>query len=428
MRQQPLSRDGSGLALGCSGGPDSLALALLLKDWCEAEGRKLTALVVNHGIRAEAGAEAAAVAKQLSGQGIEAIILEGDWEDGAGDIQNRARALRYRLMLDWCRGQGRKDLFLAHHAEDQAETLLLRLGRGSGVDGLAAMRHHNSQWGDVTLHRPLLDIPKACLLATVTRAGLEPVLDPSNTDLRFARVRMRGLMPELAAEGFTPERLGATARRMARASDALDHYTQALLDEAARLYTEGYCRLDPAPLRQAPVEIALRALSRLLRAVTGSPYPAREEKVENLLKRLISEDLGGGVTVAGCKVVQKRGMIFICRELAAMPQSLEVATEVVWDSRFLLTCTDAAEELEYRPLGAEGWASYKRRQVDYTAGELPAAVYQSLPSVWRASELILVPHLPALPDGGKCPNVEVSLLTAGFFGLPAFSSPLRHTI
>ncbi|MBF0335348.1 MAG: tRNA lysidine(34) synthetase TilS, partial [Alphaproteobacteria bacterium] len=183
------------IAVALSGGADSMALALLADRWAAARGGVAHALTVDHRLRPESGAEAAQVAAWMASLGIGHHILARMGERPVGDLQAAARAARHALLEDWCRARGVPHLLLAHHREDQAETLLLRLARGSGLDGLAAMAPI-AERPFARLLRPLLDVPRARLEATLERAGQSWIDDPSNADRAYARVRLRGLMPD----------------------------------------------------------------------------------------------------------------------------------------------------------------------------------------------------------------------------------------
>ncbi|MAG22807.1 MAG: tRNA lysidine(34) synthetase TilS, partial [Rhodospirillaceae bacterium] len=176
------------VAVAVSGGCDSMALALLAHDWAQGRGGQTVALSVDHRLRWESGAEARQAGRWLKARGLTHHILSWTGDKPRHGVQAAAREARYRLLFDWCRRHGVLHLLLAHHQEDQAETFLLRLGRGSGVDGLAGMAPL-SEVPTMRLLRPLLDVPKARLVATLQSRGQEWVEDPSNRDLAYARVR-----------------------------------------------------------------------------------------------------------------------------------------------------------------------------------------------------------------------------------------------
>jgi len=211
------------LAVACSGGADSMALTLLADHWARGEGGAVTALIVDHGLRPDSANEANETASRLKSRGIAHQILKREGEVPAGDIEAFARDARYRLFEQWCGENGVLHLLVAHHRDDQAETFLLRLARGSGLDGLAGMAPESAR-RNFRLLRPLLGVPRDRLKATLEQAGLDFAEDPMNSDPAYARVRLRAARDTLAAEGLTPERLTATAAHLARARAALERF------------------------------------------------------------------------------------------------------------------------------------------------------------------------------------------------------------
>ena len=238
-----------------------MALGVLAHEWARARGGRVLALVVDHGLRPDSGAEARRVTGWLGDIGIGHAVLSWDGPKPAAEIQAAARAARYRLLVDHCRADGVLHLLIAHHRDDQAETFLLRLGRGSGLDGLAAMAAIVETAGGRLL-RPLLAVPPARLRATLEARGLPWVDDPSNRDSGFARTRLRGLAPLLAADGVTPGRLGRTAMALGRARRILDGAVAGLLAEAVTPHPAGFCWLDAQSYGAAPDAVARRALTR----------------------------------------------------------------------------------------------------------------------------------------------------------------------
>jgi len=230
------------VAVAVSGGADSLALALLAADWAGAAGGVATAVTVDHRLRPESGAEAAQVAAWLGRLGIAHAILPRTGPALAGDIQAEARAARYHLLEQWCASNGVLHLLTAHHLEDQGETLLLRLARGSGLYGLAGMPAL-AERAQCRILRPFLEVPKARLGATLAARGQDWIRDPSNRDPAFARVRLRQAEEILAAEGLGARRLAGTAQRLGQARHAFEPAVTRLLASGAWLH--------PAALRRA---------------------------------------------------------------------------------------------------------------------------------------------------------------------------------
>ncbi len=380
------------VAVAVSGGADSLALALLAHDWAGALGGAAVALTVDHALRPESAAEAAAVGDWLAARGMPHHVLRWHGAKPAGDLQAAARAARYRLLGDWCAEAGILHLLLAHHQEDQAETLLLRLGRGSGLDGLSAMAPVG-ETERVRLLRPLLDVPRARLRAVLDAAGQAWIEDPSNASAAFARVRMRRLLPALAAEGLTPRRLAETAARLSRARAAVEADCAAALAAHAVVHPAGWAEAA-APLLGRADELALRCLARLLACIGGRDYAPRLESLERLLDGLRRG--GGGRTLAGCRVVPVRGGFRVFREPAAAAAPIAVASgdAVTWDGRFRLRIDGPAGATgEIRALGQDGWRALAATLDASTARLVPAAARPTLPALCDRGGILAVPHL-----------------------------------
>ncbi|PWC37387.1 cell cycle protein [Azospirillum sp. TSO35-2] len=412
------------VAVALSGGGDSLALALLLRQWVAACGGTLRTLTVDHGLRAESAAEAAAVGDAMTRLGVPHRILRWDGVKPAGGLQAAARAARHRLLADACAEAGILHLALAHHSDDQAETVLLRLARGSGTDGLAGMAAVRAD-GPVRLIRPLLGFPKERLLATCRAHGVPWVEDPSNHNPRFARARLRVARDLLGGEGLDRERLCEVARRAGRARAALEQATAALLAEAATLQPEGWVTLAPAALRAAPEEIALRALTRALALAGGGAHPVRDEAVERLLASLAVAPgrAVAGTTLAGCVVRPWRGAVMIAREPAAAVERLTVEPGgcVWWDRRYSVRVSAArGGPVTVAALGAAGWNEWAERTPAAAAKALPAVVRETLPSLWSGTELLAVPAMFSGADE-DAPADSASLAPSFPLGRQAFA-------
>jgi tRNA(Ile)-lysidine synthase len=251
----------SAILLAVSGGPDSTALLKLAADWRAADPSRpdIFAASVDHGLRPEARAEVEAVAELAQKLGVPHAILTWEGEKPRSALQEKARAARYGLLVGHARAIGADSLCTAHHADDQAKTVLMRMARGSGIAGLAGMRPVSAIDG-LRLLRPLLDIPKSGLVAFCHAQGLAFAQDASNVDDRFARARMRKLAGVLAAEGLSAARFTELARRAARADDALASMAQHVTNKVCTRPANG-ARIDFAALLNEPEEIGLRVLA-----------------------------------------------------------------------------------------------------------------------------------------------------------------------
>lgn len=278
------------LGLAVSGGPDSLALLLLAQ---AAFPRRCEAATVDHRLRPESTVEALYVEGICGRAGCSHSILDVKVRDGPAGLQGEARAARYQALRSWAAGRQITHLATAHHADDQAETILMRLQRGSGLAGLSGIRPIRPD-GDLLLIRPLLGWTKAELVHIVACAGVEAVDDPSNHDGRFHRTAMRRFLRDNPR--FEPQRLARTAAAAREANEALDWAAEQLAED--RITSQGgEWRVDPAALpRELKRRLLARAISALRDAHAIAPAWTGSEDVEGLLAAL---EGGGTGTLAG---------------------------------------------------------------------------------------------------------------------------------
>jgi tRNA(Ile)-lysidine synthase len=270
------------LLIAVSGGPDSTALLLMAAEWARRRGRtRIEAATVDHGLRPESADEAKAVAALCAKLGVAHRILQWKGAKPASRLQERAREARYQLLVDYAKAIRADALLTAHHADDQAETVLFRLLRGSGVAGLRGMDLTTTRDG-MTIARPLIGLKKSELVAFAHARGAPFVDDPSNADPRFARTRLRTLLARLGEEGLDAEALDRLARRAGETEQALAHLTA---EVGGRLGSEG--AIDARALYAAPIAIVQRILTFRI-AAAGSRDPSRVglEKIEALAVNL----------------------------------------------------------------------------------------------------------------------------------------------
>ena len=283
-------RSAPALVIAVSGGPDSVALMWLLARWRKAlaRGPRLVAVTVDHGLRPEAAAEAREVKRLARTLALEHRTRQWMGEKPTSGVPAAAREVRYGLLAEVARAVGATHILTAHTRDDQAETLLMRLLRGSGIAGLSAMARITERDG-LSLARPLLDVAKSQLTATLKRAEIGFADDPTNRDMAFTRPRLRALLPKLAAEGGDARALARLAARLARANAAVELFADgaerylALKHGTARV---GDARVfDAEAFAALPDEIRLRLLIRAINRF-GHEGPAELGKVENLLAML----------------------------------------------------------------------------------------------------------------------------------------------
>lgn len=391
-------------ALAVSGGSDSTALMVLFADWLRqrrADAGVHTVLTVDHGLRPESAAEARAVADHAAALGFRHAVLAWRGPKPATGLQAAARAARYQLMRAHMAAHGIATLLTAHTRDDQAETLLMRLARGSGLDGLAAIAPSietgtGGGSGALRIVRPLLAVAKTRLRATLEARGIAWIEDPSNQSPAFERTRWRAARADLEALGLSGEMLALSARRLQRARAALDAVTdQYCAPREGLVHTDpcGIFRIDRARLCQLPEEIAVRVIGRCIAAAGGSGEPVPMGRLEAIVAGLWQgrADEVGGWTLARAQIAATGGTVEIQREpgrLALPVVTVGGGDKVLWDGRFIIEIADGLQgSLEVRALGEAGLAELKRLgpAIKGTSGLLLA------PSLWCQGGLAAVP-------------------------------------
>lgn len=299
------------LLLAVSGGPDSVALMIACARWPGRRSRTISVATVDHGLRPESRVEAELVGRWAQAVGFAHHVLSWEGAKPTTRLQERARDARYALLANCAKRVGAQAIVTAHHADDQAETILFRLTRGSGITGLAGMAAISSKHG-VTLLRPLLRHTKSDLVAICAREAHPFLDDPSNASERFARARLRRLAPMLAAQGLDHDALRRLGARAAQADAALAHYASdalahALIDESNGL------TFDANVLRAAPQEILQRILAMGIARVAQGTTPRLErlERASARLKEALALELPLRLTLADTLIETRSDRLMI---------------------------------------------------------------------------------------------------------------------
>jgi len=418
--------------LAVSGGADSTAMMHLASRWMQRRARgdvtpAIMVASVDHGLRASSGAEAEWVIGEARKLDFEARLLEWSGDKPLTGIQDAARTARYRLLADLARSYGGEDpvaVVTAHTEDDQAETLLMRLARGSGLDGLAAMAPARAldDEGKVVLLRPLLGVAGARLRATLRAAGAQWIEDPSNEADRFERVRIRKAAAVLSDLGFANDRLALSARRLARARDAVE-YALAGLEERVHLdlHSGAFASFTCREWNIAPAELRLRLLGRLIASYGGEADPVRLAQLEALDARML-EMAFEGATLGGAVVSRHGESIRVWREMGRDgPQELKLqpGMAAVWDRRFRVRLSaDGGAPVEVRALGLAAFSELRQRadRKPWPNPAVPAAAAAGLPAFWQGEKLLTVPYFVGFQDAPAHWRDTAGLYSAEFLG------------
>lgn len=382
------------LAVAVSGGSDSLALMLLAQAWSLQSGKALKVLTVDHGMRAESGAEARFVRDIARRNGLDHQILQWTTPRPQGNLQKAARDARYHLLAQ-ARGEARV-ILTGHTLEDQAETVLMRLARGSGVDGLTGILERRwcpegSAGQGYWIMRPLLNIKREALRDYLRGQGQTWVDDPSNDNTDFERIRLRKSMPLLSELGLTSEALAQTGKRMAQVRASLEQRVLAICRDAV-VVDCGDLIIEHAIFARYDREIQCRVLEHCLGWVSSADYMPRSNVLSAALNTILEEK---GTTLHGCLISVSKGKIRMCREyqsIADIVMSCERGQSRTWDHRWFFSFKKNQEKscgsMHIRALGHDG--ARQLRQLSDT--NLPFQSLKSIPGCFCDTQLVAVPY------------------------------------
>ncbi len=380
--------DFSKIALAVSGGGDSVCLLIAFCEWrlrgnwngvCEV-------MVVDHQLRPESAEEAQFVWELSEQHGLHCHILK--WTDNNPDtgLQVAARDARYQLIAKQTAVSSFEIVLLAHHLDDQAETFLDRLTRGSGLNGLGAMAsdEHEGPAG-LRLLRPFLGVPKSRLLATLEDRGQKWFEDPSNKNLKYKRSRLRSISSSLAEEGLSPSRIATTARQLRRAREALEAVLAELFRRHVEEHSAGPVKISTLMFRAQSEEFRLRLLILMIERVTGRVHQPKLRKIEALDHWILNNKVGRQ-TLGGAVLEMKRDTLFVWKEIGRSPPVVleNLCGEGKWDARFLfdVQATEGAPPNGMTvSLGPLFNAPVDRRQVSWPNG-WPKEAFESAPVFW----------------------------------------------
>ena len=385
------------LAVAVSGGPDRMALAILAKNWVGRRGGTLTALIVDHGLRTESSAESLCVRRRLQSLNISTEILVWSGNKPITGIQASARTSRYALLENWCGRLGVLHLLTGHHADDQVETIAMRAARRSGVDGLAGMSALVERTQCRVL-RPLLRQKRDDLRAYLRPLGVPWIDDPSNSDIRFERARLRLAPPPDVGRTREIERAGT--KRVDH-----EHSVVRVLATSMTPHPFGFCTLETPNLDLVPAHTLAGALSRVIGWIGGRPYPPGATATMYLWGQIRGLALGRAATLGGCLVRVGTGSLAVTREPGRLPvvRQLTPGLGLLWDGRFWIEIGHGgalSPPGEIGPLGPQGWKYVETSVSKRLVAGIPKSVIWALPTLWIDGEVASVPHL-LFNQGGK---------------------------
>ena len=406
------------LGLAVSGGGDSLALMHLAVAWvrrleqARESAPRLHVLTVDHGLQPHSAAVAQEVCQRAHALGLPCAVLRWKGEKPETGVEEAARKARYALLAEWC-ARHEAALVTAHTLEDQAETFLMRLARGSGLDGLCAMAERGSVPGTcppVPLLRPLLGVSRARLRATLHALGENWHEDPANVDERFERVRLRQLLPLLAEAGLTPRAVYTSTQRLQRARAAIEEQVAAFLRAHVFVHPLGFATLKRQVFEAQPAEIRLRVLAVLMGWLGGSGGALRDMAGLERLLAWLEAGAGRARVLAGAHLVRRKRELVIGREPGrpGAEVKLQPARHVSekWDGRYQIEVKGLRAPLRVMMLGQALDAAGRKERASLPSrpAEVPAFAWRAQPALVRTAEEDVgpkdSPSIAALPALG----------------------------
>lgn len=356
------------IAVGVSGGADSLCLTLFLSEWAKQHNKELIAVTVNHNLRSEAQKEAEAINCFLNKKNIQHVILTNTKPIPQTGIEEYARHIRYDLLTKYCLSNNIKSLFIAHHLNDQAETFLMRLSKKSGLRGLKGISH-NTRFLNIHICRPFLSVDKQTITDTLSHLNIRWFEDTMNQDDTFARVRWRKALPLLTEWGISSNDIYHVTQRLSRADDCLEQYTKDFITHHVWIDFRGFCRLPHEAFHQLHHEIQIRVLERLIHLIGQSGKNISLKSIEDLSSRLPCS-----ATIGECIFVPHKTGLYIAKEHITQEKGrfIEANTPTRWD-RFLITSKQRCF--------VQGGAPITKIE------NIPAIVQKTFPAVFIQKEL-----------------------------------------
>jgi tRNA(Ile)-lysidine synthase len=389
------------LAVAVSGGADSMALCFMLKEYLSCyKNIQITAITIDHQLRADSSIEAKKVHELLSENGIRHVIIPWVGVKPKSNVQEEARIARYNLLTNYCRKENIKYLFTAHHKNDQAENFIIRAEYGSKIYGLAGISKI-SEFNNISIIRPLLSFEKKDLQEFLRVRNINWVEDPSNLNLKFARVRARAILknnPQLT------DILVELTDNMSRAKESIEYAVNMLFNQIVQIFPQNYAVICISEFNHLPQEIRFRLLEKILTFLTSN-YKIRGERIDNLLKKIMDYEDFGASTLAGCLIKKKKDKIIITLEYAVVNEysflSQEADSIIFLNSYYKL---ELLKEMQFKygsviveKLKEKDWIEIKKF-LNKDQLKIPKEAILTLPVVKTIEKLLAIPHINYYSD------------------------------
>lgn len=394
------------IAVAVSGGIDSMALVFLIQRWLEQNnlnGVELIAITVDHKLRPSSTKEAEHVHNLMQKNNIEHCTLNWNDKKPHSNLELHARNARYELLTNFCKQKGIEHLLIAHHLQDQAETFMIRLFRGSGIDGLASMQNINEING-VKIVRPLLDVTKGELRSYLEKNKIKWVEDESNEDEKYMRNKIRKFLNSFEDKENIVRRISNTVDEIAKARRVIEDDLIECANDVIEFDELGYCKVNLKKLSELDKDLGLRLLAWVVMDISGNEYKPRLKKLERVYNKLVNEeDLSKKQTFYGCCFYEyEKGRVIFYREVSKIKHTLKNlgSDEFLWDGRFVIKgISNILNEKEVKianltPQKLNGLMRTKKvneREIKKFA--IPKEIFYTIPVIKVLEKIAEIPHI-----------------------------------
>ncbi len=395
------------LAVAVSGGSDSLCLAILAQEWANNRGGKITALIVDHGLRKNSGKECKKTQNILKKRKIFSHCFK--WKLSKipkNGVQEKAREFRYNIFEDWCFKKNIVHLLIAHHFEDQKETFLMRLNDNSNIYGLACMPKILFK-KKIRILRPFLDFKKKEIIKYLKEKKVNWIEDPTNVSSKYSRNRLRKILPKLEKKGLTDNKLKKILKRAQKERKKIENKLADWLNKYVDINSLGYASINFSSLKLLDKDDFIFIFSRILNMISGSFYVPKSKYVYNFYKKINSNETINHSNLGGCHIFFFKEKLYVCREIFKKDRKQKVNfqfNKIVWDNRFeiehkknknFLLKKELGKSVFIEQLQKDGWNEIllKNEKIKKEF-MIPNKIILSLPAIKnKKSDVLYVPHL-----------------------------------
>ena len=395
------------LAVAVSGGSDSLCLAILAQEWANNRGGKITALIVDHGLRKNSGKECKETQNILKKRKIFSHCFK--WKLSKipkKGVQEKAREFRYNIFEDWCFKKNIVHLLVAHHFEDQKETFLMRLNDNSNIYGLACMPKILFK-KKIRILRPLLDLKKREIIKYLKEKKINWIEDPTNVSSKYSRNRLRKILPKLEKKGLTDNKLKKILKRAQKERKKIENKLADWLNKYVDINSLGYALINFSSLKLLNKDDFIFIFSRILNMISGSFYVPKSKYVYNFYKKIKSNETINHSNLGGCHIFFFKERLYVCREIFKKDRKQRINfqfNKIVWDNRFeieqkknknFLLKKELGKSVFIEQLQKDGWNEILLKNEKLKKEfMIPNKIILSLPAIKnKKSDVLYVPHL-----------------------------------